>query len=316
MQYCVKNQLHLFEFHDSVFSFVRFDQTCLVVSAKYLNIHKEAKENPEDCDMEIDSAEISFNGIENFAFKWMEEYEPAVDGTLYMTRSSILFRDKEAENRFMDALKRRITVDGIEICEDKNGKDIIRIYTHNCFLVEFTFESVLIRWDTYSKKAWYEQHKQYTYEIMLLTPNGGLKTKMYLVYYKGEMDCPAECAESFTVHIGIQFNGKEIWGHGRDYLWSDAFADLQKQLPAGVLLKCCMTCRHGNMCPYGNTPGNLFCTKDLTIASKEAVCCLFDYSKDSDIRKRLRNCADSCDDFECQSWDYYTYNDYLYELGK
>ena len=59
-----------------------------------------------------------------------------------------------------------------------------------------------------------------------------------------------------------------LCGYGKDYLWADAFADLQKNLPNNVKMRCCMTCRHGNMCPVGNKPGELFCTKDVSITQK------------------------------------------------
>ena len=72
-----------------------------------------------------------------------------------------------------------------------------------------------------------------------------------------------------------------------------------------------MTCRHGNMCPYGNIENQLFCTKDLKISNKEDMCHLFDTT---DIEKRKVSSFNYCDNFAYQSKDYYTYNDYLYQL--
>ena len=43
MKFCVENDLSLFEFHDSEFSFVSFDGKDLVVSASMVNIHKDIK---------------------------------------------------------------------------------------------------------------------------------------------------------------------------------------------------------------------------------------------------------------------------------
>lgn len=114
--------------------------------------------------------------------------------------------------------------------------------------------------------------------------------------------------------ITIIYNSVKYQAKGKDYLWNDTFANLQKMLPKDVKITCCMTCRHGNMCPYGNTVNELFCTKDLTVNSKEDMCDLFDktdpYSK---CRVFSFNC---CDDFIYQSNDYYTYNDFLYHLQK
>ena len=98
--------------------------------------------------------------------------------------------------------------------------------------------------------------------------------------------------------------------YGKDFLWVDAFADLQKKLPDNVKIQCCLTCRHGNMCPVGNKPGELFCTKDVIITQKSD---LFFYTEDDAERtSRSRDCTNVCEKYEEQSKDYYTYNDYLY----
>lgn len=116
------------------------------------------------------------------------------------------------------------------------------------------------------------------------------------------------------VEITIKYNGIEYCGTGKDYLWVDAFADLQRKLPSGTLITCCMTCRHGNMCPYGNKENQLFCTKSVLLTSKDDVIELID--KDTSFFERAVSSIDHCDDFSYQSDDYYTYNDYLYHLQK
>ena len=63
MKYNVENQLDLFEFHDSEFSLISFDNDKLIVSVKYLNIHKNSLPNPSDYDMEIENAIITFKKI-------------------------------------------------------------------------------------------------------------------------------------------------------------------------------------------------------------------------------------------------------------
>ena len=40
MKYRIENQLELFEFHDALFSPVSLDREKLIISAEYLNIHK------------------------------------------------------------------------------------------------------------------------------------------------------------------------------------------------------------------------------------------------------------------------------------
>ena len=112
--------------------------------------------------------------------------------------------------------------------------------------------------------------------------------------------------------ITVTYNGIDYCGEGIDYLWTDTFADLQSKLPDGVRLACCMTCRHGNMCPYGNAENRLFCTKDLTITSKDDMCDLFDKTDPDSDRKVLS--FDCCDCFVYQDDNYYTYNDYLFRF--
>ena len=99
--------------------------------------------------------------------------------------------------------------------------------------------------------------------IPLLTPAGMVRAPIKITY---------EDTEVITVpksEITLIYNGVEYSGSGSDYLSTDTLADLQIKLPEDVKLACCMTCRHGNMCPYGNLENELFCTKELIITSKE-----------------------------------------------
>ena len=118
------------------------------------------------------------------------------------------------------------------------------------------------------------------------------------------------------VEIILKYNNIEYCGTGRDYLWVDAFANLQRKLPHGIFLACCMTCRHGTMCPYGNKENQLYCTKDVKITSKDSVIELMDDKGHGSFFERAVSSIHCCDDFIYQSNDCYTYNDYLYHLQK
>ena len=143
--------------------------------------------------------------------------------------------------------------------------------------------------------------------ITLLSPTDIIIAPIQINYDDAE--------EAITlVEINLTYNGVIYQGNGTDYLWADAFADLQSKLPHDVKLACCMTCRHGNMCPYGNCENQLFCTKDLLINSKDDMINLFD--KTDPFAERSVTSLDCCDEFICQSDSYYTYNDYLYHLQK
>lgn len=115
------------------------------------------------------------------------------------------------------------------------------------------------------------------------------------------------------VEITLIYNGSEYRVTGDDHLWMDAFADLQRKLPSNTQIACCMTCQHGNMCPYGNEENRLYCTKDAIINSKDDVIALID--KDPAFFERKVSAINFCDDFVYQSKDCYTYSDYLYHLN-
>ena len=318
MKYRVENQLDLFEFHDCEFSLSGFDEKDIVVSVKHLNIHEDAKENPHDRDMEISLANIQFKNIHILSFEPMRAYRVDDDGNWYTDEAQIIFTGRDAEEKFISELEKGFSINCIDIREF-GGHTTIEISTtaQKCFFAMFLFSDVIVEWDAYCDKAWYEKHRQYLYEATLLTPNGEENTSLHIVCHEEDIYYQGKLEKAPLVDVGIRYQDRTIWGHGKDYLWIDAFADLQKQLPDGVILKCCLTCHHGNMCPFGNKPGEVFCTKDLTIAAKNDLCNWFNYEENGgEIEKRSRSYADTCENYKHQSFDFYTYNDYLYELEK
>jgi len=150
--------------------------------------------------------------------------------------------------------------------------------------------------------------KVLTCEVPLLTPTRKVLTPIQIVYDD------AEVISNPSSEITLCYNGNEYRGNGTDYLWTDTIADLQMKLPKDVKIACCMTCRHGNMCPYGNEENQLICTKGITITSKEDMLDLFDQT--DPFEERAVASLDFCEDFVCQSDDYYTYNDYFYQLSR
>ena len=145
------------------------------------------------------------------------------------------------------------------------------------------------------------------FDITILSPTDS-STAPAQIYYDGDDDAVN------PVEIQLNYNNILYKGKGTDYLWVDAFADLQNKLPHNIKLACCMTCRHGNMCPYGNSPNEILCTKDLLISSKDDMIELF--NKTDPYAERKVTSVNYCDDFVYQSNDYYTYNNYLYYLQK
>ena len=71
MKYSSTNRLEDFEFHDSKLSFVLWDDSSLIVTAKHLNVHRDSAPNNTGADMEISEARITFYGIK------IKEFEPS-----------------------------------------------------------------------------------------------------------------------------------------------------------------------------------------------------------------------------------------------
>ena len=306
MKYCVKNDLSIFDFHDSIFSLISYDGTSLVISAENVNVHKSTFQNPSDYDMEITSAQITFQNFNSATYEPGREWKTDEDGKSSPVGPQIIFCDKEAIDRILEELQQKLTVYYFE--REECGYSIGGFGIEPYFEIRFAVDGVTVSWDEYKKKAWYELHRQYRFQSVLHTSNGSEEVQLLVscheeaVYIKGVLEQPP------TVNVGCKYAGKEYWGHGRDYLWIDAFADLQKQLPEGVFLKCCLTCRHGNLCPVGNNVNELFCTKDVLITQKSD---LYFYTEDDGERaKRSKQYCDLCEDYQPQTDEFYTYNDF------
>lgn len=312
MKHCVKNDLNIFEFHDSTFSFVSYDGTDLVVSAAMVNVHKGTQQNPSDYDMEIDSARIIFHNINLSTYEPGRAWKTGEDGKSYPVGPQVIFREMDAMDRILEELQNGITVYHFE--REECGYSIGGCGIEPYFEIRFDFDGVTVSWDGYKKKAWYELHRKYRYDIVLQTPIGDETVKLTVSCHEEPVYCKSGLEQPPTVNVGCTFKGKEYWGHGREYLWLDAFADLQGQLPDGIFLKCCLTCKHGNLCPAGNDINEMFCTKDILITQKSD---LYFYTEDEAERaKRSKQYCNLCKDFQPQTDAQYTYNDFLYCVKK
>ena len=312
MKYRAENDLSIFEFHDSEFSFVSFDGKELVISASMVNIHKDTPQNQSDHDMEIASAQITFKNLHSATYEPGRVWETGEDGKWYPVGPRVVYSGQEGIGRILEELGNGITVYHFE--KEECGYSIGGCGIEPYFTMEFDSDGVFVCWDGYKKKAWYELHRQYRYDAVLRTPNGDETVKLMVGCHEEPVYHAGDLKRSPTVNVGCTFEGKEYWGHGTDHLWIDAFADLQRRLPEGVLLKCCLTCRYGNLCPAGNEKNEVFCTKDVLVSRKSD---LYFYTEDDREReKRSRQYCGSCDDHQPQTDDVYTYNDYLHFLKK
>lgn len=107
--------------------------------------------------------------------------------------------------------------------------------------------------------------------------------------------------------IRLTFDGKTYVGRGTDEFYARPAAQIREQLPEGIEIACCMTCRYGNECIYGNIPEEYYCFRDVSLTAKED---LIPYSVPEELNRRLRDFAYYCPDWQPQSPDYYTYNEF------
>lgn len=114
--------------------------------------------------------------------------------------------------------------------------------------------------------------------------------------------------ETAEITVKLEYQGREYVGKGTNLEWTDAFADLQKTLPEHIKLKCCLTCKHGTLCPYGNIPNYVLCASTERFKSKNDV---IDWLDRVDVDSVQRTSFHSCESFEIADQKYYTYNDYL-----
>lgn len=158
MKYNSVNRLSDFEFHDAWFSLEAFENNCLTVKALYLNIHKDAEENPNETDMEIANALITFKGFKLQSYEPVRGWKRDENGNFYSDDPKIVLYGEEAFICFLAQLKAGFTVFDLGTIDtsvhfiDAASKDPF-------FTVRFTFESVVIEWDDYKKEAWYTSKK-------------------------------------------------------------------------------------------------------------------------------------------------------------
>ena len=108
---------------------------------------------------------------------------------------------------------------------------------------------------------------------------------------------------SVTLHL----SGTAYAGHGSDTEY--ALYDLEKRLPEGCTLRCCLSCRHGHFCPVGDADNEVFCVTDFEPRTKSD---LYHVTEDEQERAtRSRTLFHLCDGWQAQSEETYTYTSYL-----
>ena len=308
MRYISIDQLEQFEFHDSSWKLCSRDGDTVTFQVRSLNIHKHTEQNPYSMDMELDNARMTFRGFRLIHLEPRRSWRWDENGNGHPVGPRVLYTGEEGMDRLA---KEDVMVFHFDSVEDHWEIGCCGIEPY--FTVAFDFDSVQIEWDGYRRKAWYELHRYYPFQVTVSSPEGCSSEKLeirvhevgnYREDQKGKLD---SCAE--TVTAALCWDGKGYIGKGKnDDDWTKSVADLQNKLPEGVVIRSCLTCRYGNHCPYGNESEQIFCLRDVDVANKMDVCEFFD--EDEDVwTKRLRHCFDCCGDWAEMTPERYVYND-------
>lgn len=159
MKYTSINKVSDFEFHDAMFDYLCLKNGDLAVSAICLNIHSTAKQNPFNEDMEIKEAKITFKGFSPTSYTKIKNYVQCEDGA-FRPSEYITLRDSEAFDSLMKDITHGITVYYFEKTKEKDYEYYIEACGNEpYFTATFKSDDVIIEWDEYLKKAWYEDPK-------------------------------------------------------------------------------------------------------------------------------------------------------------
>ncbi len=154
MQYKAENKLDIFEFHDAELSLGCFDKNTLVFSATHLNIHKHTKQNPGDCDLEIERAVLRFEHMESVTF---ENRRPIENGN--PVGEQIVLEGADAVKKMLSGFVKGIRVFALF---EENRRIIMDCITDGIevdftfFTIAFTPQTTSVEWDAYIGPAWYE----------------------------------------------------------------------------------------------------------------------------------------------------------------
>lgn len=156
MKYASSNLLEDFEFHDAFLKYESFCNATLVVSVRYLNIHKTAEQNSYDNDMEIELAKITFYGF------CVKQYEPGrtwyqnEKGELCTDEPQVIFEGTQAEEKLFANFQSGSTIYDLGIHENGNCY-LDASGVEPFFYAQFSFDSAVVEWDKYCNIAWYEE---------------------------------------------------------------------------------------------------------------------------------------------------------------
>ncbi len=142
MKYRVVNDLTPFEFHDSVWKLETFEAGALALRVKELNLHRDVAQNPCGCDMEIEEARMTFEGVRIWTHTPSVRWKSDAAGISRPAEAIVTCTGESAAERLLHELRRRINVFSME---EKNDRcKICACGDDPYFEAEFSAEAVRI----------------------------------------------------------------------------------------------------------------------------------------------------------------------------
>lgn len=307
MKYQVINDISIFQFHDARPTFISYENNTLKLSVESLNIIHSTEQNPNEADMEIKEAFITFENFNVISTDTGLAYIKNDNGEI-TELERIKHTGKDAEEFFFNRLKNEEIFDILDFVKNDIGSYSMIIFGGGQFTLIFDCDNITIEWDEYNGKAWYWGHTGYQYNMHLDTPDGPTESELTIVYHTEPLNYKGEIIEPPFVQAMLEYKGEKYITQGKNALWLDAIADIQKKLPEGVKLKGCFNCRHGNECPLGTCPGTVYCTKGLTVRTEQDATDIITAPNGQDLLKRI---DELCEDHVYLTKDFFTYNSYL-----
>ena len=143
-----------FEFHDTEFWDGNVSECRFIANVKFLNIHSNAEPNPFDKDMEIEQAQIVFDGFYIISYEHGRVWKTDENGERYTDEPQVILQGDKAAQAFKEQLNDKIVIFDFDK-KDDTAHFIDAMGNDPFFTLLFSFDSVTVSWDAYKKTAWY-----------------------------------------------------------------------------------------------------------------------------------------------------------------
>ncbi|MBR4359765.1 MAG: hypothetical protein IKP32_04030 [Clostridia bacterium] len=148
------DSLRDFEYHDSMWRLADHSSATVSFEVKALNLLQHAPQNPESCDMEIETARVSFTGFRLAAYEPDMAWTTDASGNSCPTEPIKTYTGDEAIALFLREAKYEIWV--YALAQADSGEWVLSgCGEEPYFEVRFSFGQVTIEWDAFRCPAWY-----------------------------------------------------------------------------------------------------------------------------------------------------------------